>query len=64
MCYYVNIFLTLKVTNVMMLKGSEIIPSSCQVAGKYVDLDMRYIIVDVWYETIMEQIPGDCRFTV
>ena len=31
----------------MMLKGSEVIPSSCQVVGKYVDLDMRYVIVDV-----------------
>jgi hypothetical protein len=41
------VFLTLKITNMMILKGSEVIPSSSQVVGKYVDLDMRYIIVDV-----------------
>jgi hypothetical protein len=41
------IFLILKVTNMMMLKGSEVIPSNCQVVGKYVDLDMRCMIADV-----------------
>lgn len=47
MCSYVKlIFLILKVTN-MMLKGFEVIPSSCQVVEKYVNLDKRYITVDV-----------------
>lgn len=45
--YVKLIFLILKVTNMIMLNGSEVIPSSCQVVGKYVDLDMRYIIVAV-----------------
>jgi hypothetical protein len=48
MCCYVNlIFLILKVTSTMMLNGSEVIPSSFQVVGKYVDLEVRYIIVAV-----------------